>query len=145
MPVQILSAKKSSVKDRFKNLDLSTSYSIVTSARKGVNPKVFYEFADTIKMPEKVLASIINLSSRTISNYTEQHKSLDPVNSEHLLKLIGLYDSGETIFGSVDEFNYWLRKPLWNSKETPFDWITTPGGVDLVSDELANLAEGYPV
>ena len=96
-------------------------------------------------MPEKMLASIINLSARTISNYSEQHKMLEPVNSEHLLKLISLYDAGETIFGSIDEFNYWLRKPLWNSKETPLDWITTPGGVDLVSDELANLAEGYPV
>jgi hypothetical protein len=43
------------------------------------------------------------------------------------------------------EFNYWLKKPFWNSKETPMEWIITPGGVDLLVEELEKLAQGYPV
>ena len=96
-------------------------------------------------MSEKSLAAIINLSARTLSNYQEQQKNLEPVYSEHLLKLISLYEKGETIFGNVDEFNYWLKKPLWNAKESPIDWLVTPGGVDLLIKELEKLAEGYPV
>lgn len=143
MPVAAIN--KSSVGYRFKNFDVSNLSSIVSAARKGVKTKVFYDFAETIKIPEKNLASILNLSSRTISNYYQEEKVLDPIYSEHLLKLISLYEKGEAIFGSIDEFNYWLKKPLWNKKTIPFDLIATPGGVDLIIEELNQLAEGYPL
>ncbi len=145
MPLSVIKNDKYSVKNRFKNLNLNSSHAIVFSARKGLKPKIFYDFAEAIKMPEKILAAIINLSSRTISNYKEQQKVLEPVHSEHLLKLISLFEKGEEIFRNVDEFNYWLRKPFWFSQETPLDWINTPGGVDLVVEELDKLAQGYPV
>jgi uncharacterized protein (DUF2384 family) len=118
---------------------------IIESARKGVKPKIFYEFAKVVKIPEKDLANLINLSARTISNYDAQQKVFGPVYSEHLLKLILLFEKGEEIFGTIDEFNYWIRKPFWNSKETPLDWMVTPGGVDMVAEELNKLAQGYPV
>ncbi|RYG53445.1 MAG: DUF2384 domain-containing protein [Chitinophagaceae bacterium] len=134
-----------SIQSRFKGLGLDSPYKLVLTARKGIQPKLFYDFADAIKMSEKSLAGLINLSARTISNYKEQQKVLEPVNSEHLLKLIALYQKGEVLFGNVDEFNYWLKKPFWNAKETPMDWLVTPGGVDLLIKELEKLAQGYPV
>jgi putative toxin-antitoxin system antitoxin component (TIGR02293 family) len=134
-----------SIRVRFSSLDTNSNFALVFSARKGVKPKVFYDFADSIKMPEKSLAALINLSARTISNYKEQQKPLEPVQSEHLLKLIALYGKGEEFFGNVDEFNYWLQKPFWSSKEKPIDWLMTPGGVDLVNDEMDRLAHGYAV
>jgi putative toxin-antitoxin system antitoxin component (TIGR02293 family) len=134
-----------SIRDRFQRLDLQSAFEMVLSARKGIKPKLFFEFADSINMPEKKLALLINISSRTIHNYKEQQKPLDPIQSEHLLKLIALYGKGEDIFGNIDEFNYWLQKPFWNSKEKPIDWLNTPGGVDLVMDELGRLSHGYAV
>lgn len=136
---------KNSLKAKFSSINLSDLNSIVSNARKGVKAKVFYDFAETIKMPEKKLASIINLSSRTISNYIQNQKLLAPIYSEHLLKLINLFKQGEDVFGSIDEFNHWLRKPFWDNKLTPLDLIITTGGVDLVSEELDKLAQGYPV
>jgi len=135
---------KNSIKYRFRDLDFLSNHAIFASARKGVKTKIFYDFAETIKMPERNLASIINLSARTISNYKEKKKSLEPLYSEHLLKLIGLFEKGEEVFGNIDEFNYWLKKPFWNSKEKPIDWLVTSGGVDLVKEELEKLAQGYP-
>jgi putative toxin-antitoxin system antitoxin component (TIGR02293 family) len=134
-----------SIRDRFQGLDIQNGSGIVFSARKGVKPKIFFEFADSINMPEKKLALLINISSRTVHNYKDQQKPLEPVQSEHLLKLIALFGKGEDIFGNIDEFNYWLQKPFWNSKEKPIDWLTTPGGVDLVMDELGRLSHGYAV
>jgi len=135
----------SMVKTKFKHLDTDSNFAIVNAARKGLQPKIFYDFADAIKMPEKNLAALINLSSRTISNYKELQKKLDPQYGEHLLKLIALFEKGEQIFGNVDEFNYWLRKPFWNSEEKPSDWLDTAGGVDYLAEELDKLAQGYPV
>lgn len=134
-----------SIRFKFRKLDLKNPFFIVCSARNGVTPKVFYDFADSIKMPEKNLALLLNLSARTISNYKELQRPLEPIQSEHLLKLISLFSKGEEIFGNVDEFNYWLQKPFWNAKEKPVDWLVTPGGVDLVMDELDRLAHAYVV
>lgn len=134
-----------SLKAKFTNLDMGSNYAIVGLARKGLQPKVFYDFAEAIKMSEKNLAALINLSSRTISNYKDSQKMLDPLYGEHLLKLIALFEKGEQIFGNVDEFNYWLQKPFWNSNDKPSDWLGTGGGVDVLSEELDKLAQGYPV
>jgi len=145
MPAVSSANENQSVRTRFKSLNLKNNYEVVFSARKGLKPQVFYDFASAIKMPEKTLARIINLSARTISNYKEQDKFLEPLYSEHLLKLVALFEKGEEIFGNVDEFNYWLKKPFWNSTETPLNWMITPGGVDLLVEELDKLAQGYPV
>ena len=136
---------KNSIGYRFRGFDLSNLNAIVSIAQKGIKPKVFYDFSEAIKMPIKNLASVLNLSARTISNYDQQEKLLDPIYSEHLLKLISLYEKGEKLFGNIDEFNYWLKKPLWNKKSIPFDLIATSGGVDLVMEKLNQLAEGYPL
>ena len=134
-----------SVKDKFKNLDLTNRHSLVFTARKGVHPKVFFDLAGIIKMPENKLASILNLSSRTLNNYKALQKNLEPLYSEHLLKLIALFELGENVFGNITEFMYWLDKPFWNAAEKPIDWINTPGGVDLLTDELNRLSQGYPI
>lgn len=129
----------------FRSYAIKNEYSLIKKAREGVKTDVFYSLADAIKMPEKTLASVINLSPRTISNYREQKKNLDSNYSEHLLKLINLYDLGEEVFGSFDEFSLWLNRPFLNSSEKPIDLITTPGGVDLIHEEIEKLAQGYPV
>lgn len=129
----------------FNNFAIQDEFSLIKTARKGLKTDVFYSLADAIKMPEKLLASVINLSQRTISNYRDQKKYLDPNYSEHLLKLINMYNSGKEIFGSMEEFTLWMNRPFWNSTDKPIDFITTPGGVDLVSGEIEKLAQGYPV
>ena len=135
----------SAVARQFKDLDLKNKLSIAYSARRGVQPKLFYSFLTVSKLPEKNLAMLININPRTIRNYLSQKKKLDSVVSEHLLKLIALYIKGEEIFGNIDEFNYWLKKPFWKSKENPIDLLVTPGGVDIVSDELDRINYGYVV
>jgi putative toxin-antitoxin system antitoxin component (TIGR02293 family) len=137
-------AKKTTLRTKFKNLSIDNDTRMFTNARAGLSPIIFYEFAQAVKMTDRSLANLLHLSTRTISNYLEKHKPLDPVQSEHLLKLIALYDKGEEIFGNIDEFNYWLNKPFWNSAEKPVDWLITPGGADLVMLEIDRLAYGYP-
>ncbi len=135
--------QKSTVRRKFRNFDLSDEIKMVGAARKGISAEVFYIFARLIKMSEKSLAELLYIHPRTINNYREQEKNLAPVESEHLLRLIALFAKGEELFGNADEFNYWLQKPFWSTKEKPIDWLTTPGGVGLVSDELDRLAHGY--
>lgn len=140
-----LAIHPSLIKDKFFSFELANAPKLFSQARKGISPAVFYDFAQAINMPEKALAALINVSARTVSNYRGKKKKLDPAQSEHLLKLMALYEKGESMMGSINEFNYWLNKPFWDSEESPSDWLITPGGVDLVSQELDRISMGYPV
>ena len=128
----------------YRHFVIQNDYSLVKKAKAGINTNVFYTFAESIKMPEKLLASVLNLSPRTISNYRDQNKDLDANYSEHLLKLIALFEKGKEYLGTIDEFNNWLEKPFWNSEEKPSDFLNTSGGVDLLIDRLERMAQGYP-
>ena len=129
----------------FNRYSIQDDYKLLKKAREGLKTDVFYLLADAINMPEKTLASVINLSPRTISNYRDQEKGLDPIYSEHLLKLINLYNFGKDIFGNLDECTLCMNRPFWNSEDKPIDFISTSGGVDLVYEEIEKLAQGYPV
>jgi uncharacterized protein (DUF2384 family) len=123
--------------------DIDSLPSIVKAALQGVSPDVFYEFAKLIDMPDRYLAALINTSPRTISNYKEQNKKLEPVKGEHLLKLIALCKKGELIFSNFFEFHGWLFKQQPYVIERPANLLVTPGGVDLISQELDRVAYGY--
>ncbi len=133
------------LRKKFSDLKLKDGLSIVNSARKGVRPALFYSFSDSVNMPEKNLASLLHIHPRTISNYRDNKKKLNPVESEHLLKLIYLFTTGEELFGGIEPFNQWLHTPNWQDKDKPVDWLNTPGGVDLVLEDVQRLSYGYVV
>lgn len=134
--------KHGQLKGKYDNIT-GTLQVIVRAARTGVDTDVFYGFAGIVDMPDKFLAEMINITTRTLSNYKELQKTLEPTKAEHLLKLITLFKKGEEILGNLTELKNWLNKPMWKSKDKYIDWLNTPGGVDLVSQELDRLAEGY--
>lgn len=129
----------------FKTNKLNSRQEIVLAARKGIQADIFFSFSKKIGLSENHVAQWLHLHPRTINNYAENKKVLNPVESEHLLKLIALYAKGEEVLGSVNQFNQWLISPSWMSNDKPSDWLFTPGGVDFVSDELDRMAFGYPV
>ena len=135
---------KNSVRYIFRNFAFKSNYEMFSLARKGITTLVLSDFAEAIKMSEKNLASLINLSGHTLSKYKKNKKLLELLYCERLLRLITLYQKGEEVFGNIDGFNYWLSKPFWKSDEKPIDWLNTPFGVDMVMEEMDRLAEGYP-
>ena len=145
MPVARDTKKINQALKRLKALGLNNPHQLLDRARKGADSTVFYDLALVGNLTENLLASIINLSARTILNYAQQGKKLEPAQSEHLLKLVLLFELGITAFGTADEFNIWLNKKFWNAKDTPMDWLITPGGVDMVKAQIEQLMEGYPV
>ena len=145
MPVARDTKKINQALKRLQALGLNNPNQLLERARKGADSTVFYDLALVGNLTENLLASIINISARTILNYAQQGKKLEPAQSEHLLKLVLLFELGITAFGTADEFNIWLNKKFWNAKDAPMDWLITPGGVDMVKAQIEQLMEGYPV
>ena len=120
-------------------------YGLIKKSKEGVSTDVFYRFATRTNLAEKQLASFINMSPRTVSNYRDHEKTMDAHYGEHLLKLIGLFEAGKEYLGSYEEFKNWLERPFWGSEERTKDFLNTSTGVDLVMERLERMAQGYPL
>ena len=119
------------------------AYLFVRRSLKGIDPSSFKKLSGIMDVSVDELSVIIGVSERTFRNYSRANKMLAPITSEHILKIANLYQRGIEVFGSKLIFNNWLRKPAFAFEDDlPFELLKTPGGVDLVFDELQSIAFG---
>lgn len=119
---------------------------IVQESVAGVPAPVIDDFIRMGSLTREFFANLFDISTRTLDRYTLQNRKLNPVNSELLLKLLGVYRKGKEVFGSRESFRRWLDLPapgLMNQK--PLDIMRTSTGMDLVTEELIRIENGYPV
>jgi putative toxin-antitoxin system antitoxin component (TIGR02293 family) len=131
--------------DNLVGINLEDETELIREARKGISPRIFVRFAKKIGIPETTLGKLINISSKTIHNYIVDGRRLRPVQSEHLLKLILVYRKGIIILGTLEDFIKWLQCSSDIGHESFIHLFNTPGGIDIVSEELTRIAGGYPV
>lgn len=121
----------------------NAAYELVETAHQGISTSAFFDILSFSGLAKEELADILDVSFKTIQRYHKDGKNLSALNSEQLLKLISLYQKAEEVFGSLESFNRWLRKPavgLGNKK--PIKYLKTPGGIDLILDELRRIEFG---
>lgn len=118
-------------------------YTMVKKAQAGLQVSAFFDLANISGLTNQELSSLLDLSFKTIQRYQKEKKKLNALNSEQLLKLIALYQHAESVFGDVISFDRWLRKPAAGLGNTiPFKFLQTPGGIDLIQDELYRIEFG---
>ena len=119
------------------------AYLFVRHSLQGIDPNSFKNLAAIMDVSVDELSIIVGVSERTFRNYSRANKMLDPITSEHILKIAKLYQQGIEVFGSKRNFNSWLRKPAFSfDDDLPYELLKTPGGVGLVFDELQSIAFG---
>jgi hypothetical protein len=59
--------------------------------------------------------------------------------------LILVYRQGIIILGTLEDFIKWLRYSSGIGNESYIHLFNTPGGIDIISEELTRIAEGCPV
>lgn len=133
------------VKEAAIKYDVSPNNEFETAcyARSGVNVSAFFDLIRVSGLSNEELASTLDLSFKTIQRYQKENKKLNAMNSEQIIKLIGLYQKAEEVFGDIPSFDRWLRKPAMGlDNERPFSFLQTSGGIDLVRNELLKIEYG---
>jgi len=119
------------------------SYQLVAQAHRGVSAEAFFDVLEISAFTRDELADLLDLSFKTISRYKKENKQLNTLNSEQLLKLIRLYIHGELVFGALNAFNHWLRKPSYGlGNLAPVRLMRSSGGIDLIEEELSRIEHG---
>jgi putative toxin-antitoxin system antitoxin component (TIGR02293 family) len=121
----------------------STEYALVHRAQEGIDVSAFFDLVNVTGLNNEELASLLDLSFKTIQRYQKDGKKLNALNSEQLLKMISLFQKAEEIFGDLASFNRWLRKPAAGlGGQIPLSFMKTSGGIDLIRDELHRIEFG---
>jgi putative toxin-antitoxin system antitoxin component (TIGR02293 family) len=119
------------------------TYSTVEQAQEGISVSAFFDLLEVTGLSKDELSGLLDISFKTIQRYQKENKKLSALNSEQILKMITLYQKAEEVFGDVTSFNRWLRKPaLGLGGQLPLRFMQTPGGIDLIYDELMRIEHG---
>jgi len=103
----------------------------------------FFEISQVAGFKKEELAEVMDSSLKTISRYKEQHKKLSPTEGEKILKLQIMFSWGKEVFGDMKTFREWLDQPAYGlSGRVPFSLMKTITGIDLIINELKNIAFG---
>lgn len=117
--------------------------SLVSQALQGVSATRFFEVAELTGYKREQLAEVFDTSLKTLQRYEREQKKLNPQDSEKVLKLITLFQAGESVFGSAAAFRRWMDKPAYGlGNQVPFALLHTSGGIDLVMDEVTRIEYG---
>ena len=120
-----------------------SAFIMVNRAQSGLTASAFYDLVKISGLANEELAGLLDLSYKTIQRYKKEGKQLNAQNSEQLLKMIALYQKAEEVFGDLESFNRWLRKPaIGLGNQVPLSFMQTSGGIDLIREELLRIEHG---
>ena len=118
---------------------------IIELSRKGLPKHAADILSKGISLTDREMAKILNLSERTFHRYRED-TMFDTATTERLLQLVSLYQKGEEVFESLENFKRWMRRSLRIfENKTPLDLLDTATGFQLVEDELERIDYGVYV
>lgn len=118
-------------------------FTMVNRAQTGIPASAFHDLIEISGLSNEELAGLLDLSYKTVQRYHKEGKTLNAQNSEQLLKMISLWQKAEEVFGELESFNRWLRKPAAGlGNRLPLPFLQTSGGIDLIREELLRIEHG---
>lgn len=116
---------------------------IVQESSAGVYATSFDSVVALSGLKNDDIAALLNISGKTYSRYKSSRQRFDPAQSELLLKLKTMFLLGNDVFGNNILFRRWLEAPSYGlGGLIPFQIIKTSTGIDMVMNELTNIAHG---
>lgn len=123
---------------------ISDDYAIMINANKGIAASIFDDILELSGIPKSVLAEqVFDMSVKTMFRYQKEDKILSPRVSETALKIVNLLDKGVGVFGEIEGFRQWIKKPAYGlGNRVPLDLLNTNTGIDLIEEELLRIEHG---
>jgi putative toxin-antitoxin system antitoxin component (TIGR02293 family) len=122
--------------------EIDEEYAIVAESAE-VYVTRFFDIAQMSGYKKEELAEVMDSSLKTFTRYKDQNKKLSQTEGEKVLKMQILFQWGKDVFGNMDSFRQWMDKPAYGlGGRVPFDLMKTITGIDLIINELKNIAYG---
>ena len=120
----------------------TTDFDLLNLARKGVSKKAIVNLAKEISLTIQEVAGIMHISERTLQRYTPA-TLIKTEYTEKAIELAQLYERGTEVFGTIDNFNDWMKTPNYTlNGEVPLNLLDTSIGFDLITQTLGRIEYG---
>lgn len=127
----------------YQNFDDVGMFGLMDISKKGISFKIFDNLSKKFPFSMQDWADFLHISGKTLSRYQKEEKSFDVLQSEKILQIEMLYQRGEEVFGSADDFLIWLQSEnLALGKTKPQDLLGSVFGISLLMDELTRIEHG---
>lgn len=124
------------------NYAISTDFDLLNLARRGVSKKSLVNLAKQISLTIQELAGIMHISERTLQRYTPA-TLIKTEHAEKAIELARLYQRGTEVFGTMDNFNDWMKTPNYTlNGEAPLSLLDTSIGFELILQTLGRIEYG---
>jgi len=124
------------------NYSVSTDFDLLNLARKGVSKKALVSLVKQISLTIQEVANIMHISERTLQRYTPS-TLIKTEHAEKAIELARLYQRGTEVFGTLDNFNDWMKTPNYTlNGETPLNLLDTSIGFELILQTLGRIEYG---
>lgn len=124
------------------NYAASTDFDLLNLARKGVSKKALISLAKQISLTIQEVAGIMHISERTLQRYTPT-TLIKTEHAEKAIELARLYQRGTEVFGTMDNFNDWMKTPNYTlNGEAPLNLLDTSIGFELILQTLGRIEYG---
>lgn len=122
---------------------LSDKMLIISSIRSGIPYSLFALIKDVTPFTEDDWAEILNMSTKSLFRYKQAARQFKPLQSEKIVEMAEITESGREVFGDMEKFRLWLDTPNFSlGKMKPLDLLKDSYGKELVLSELARISHG---
>lgn len=117
---------------------------LVHLSDKGIGVHYFSVLQAHTQLSKTALARLLGIDPGTVDNYLKTKKKFSGEIAEKLLKLHRLFALGEELFGSVGEFQDWLKLPSPGLEgQVPMSLLHSNTGIDEIEKQLQRIIHGY--
>src|ERR1041384_3306253 len=93
----------------FNSIDDQSTRSLIETAREGIPFNQFMNIAQTSPFSLTEWSNYLHVSERTMQRYKKEKRKFDALQSEKILHITLLYNTGTELFGTPEKFNTWLE------------------------------------
>ena len=127
----------------YQAMNLQSLFQIIDQTNKGIAYPAFNQLVSKLPFTLTQWASFLRISKRTLERIREEKKVISPTNSEHILRIVMLYNYGVSVFGNKKNFDLWLTLesiPLGYIR--PIDLLNNSYGIEAIRGELGRIEHG---
>ena len=115
---------------------------LIGKLKKGLPVGAFERLRERLDVPEKMLASTVNIAYRTLSRRKKEGR-FKTDESERVLRIAKLYEKALDVLEDTENTRQWFKMPAKAlGGKTPLEYADTEPGAQEVEDLLVRIEYG---
>lgn len=125
---------------------LSDRMLIIQLIRQGIPYSLFNLIRHSIPFSENDWSAILDLSTKSLQRYKQSSRHFKSLQSEKIIEIAEVANTGLDVFGDIDKFKLWLDTPNFAlGNHTPKELLRDSYGKEMVIGELIRINHGILV